>query len=232
MRISRRMVFGLVAAIMAMSFTAVLPIGEASAAAGDTYKSSAKNWCSSVNGNWVEESDTKALCKGIEETEAHIKDCSATAKGITKNVGGDDNKFRCVWNGKFKDESELSGQGDGTTYGSGVGKVYGGVESDPDCGDGVKTSILGDDGCYNDDGKGGGVYDILLIILNILTAGVGVLGVLGLIISGVTYLTARDNEQQVAKAKSRILQIVIGLVVYAVLYLGLQFIIPGGIFGN
>lgn len=119
---------------------------------------------------------------------------------------------------------------EGTTYGSKVKDVRGAGEVD--CENGVKTSIIGGGGCYTDDGKGGGVYEILLIILNILTAGVGVLGVLGLVISGITYLTARDNEQQVAKAKSRILQIVIGLAIFAVLYVGLQWLIPGGIFGN
>ena len=83
-----------------------------------------------------------------------------------------------------------------------------------------------------DDGEGSGVYDILSIVLNVLTIGVGVLGVLGIVIAGIQYVTAADNEQQMAKAKQRIIEVVIGLVIYAVMYSVLQWLIPGGIFGK
>lgn len=103
-------------------------------------------------------------------------------------------------------------------------------DKDSNC---VKTSILGgNDGEYCDDGEGGGVYDILSIVLNVLTIGVGVLGVLGITISGIQYATAADNEQQMAKAKQRIIEVVIGLAIYAVMYGVLQWLIPGGIFGD
>ena len=53
---------------------------------------------------------------------------------------------------------------------------------------------------------------------------------LGIVISGVQYLTARDNEAQMTKAKSRLINIVIGLAIYAVMWGFLQWILPGGIF--
>lgn len=95
----------------------------------------------------------------------------------------------------------------------------------------VETSIIGG-GTYKDDGKGGGVYTILLLILNVLLVGVGALAVLGITIAGIQYLTAGDNEQQVAKAKRRILEVVIGLALYAALWSILQWLIPGGVFGG
>ena len=96
-----------------------------------------------------------------------------------------------------------------------------------DC-DGVKTSILNVSGC-ND---GTAIFEILSIALNVMTFGVGAGAVLGFLISGYQYMSARDNSAVVAKAKNRMLQIVIGLVIWAVFWGVLQFILPGGIFAN
>ncbi len=97
----------------------------------------------------------------------------------------------------------------------------------------VETSILGDEGKYCDDNSdGSGIFMILGIIVNVLTMGVGVLGTLGIIIAGVQYLTASGNEAQMAKAKQRIIEVVIGLVIFGVMWAVLQFIIPGGVFGK
>jgi hypothetical protein len=56
--------------------------------------------------------------------------------------------------------------------------------------------------------------------------------VLGVVITGYQYMTARDNSAQVMKAKNRLLQIVIGLAIWVVFWGVLQFLLPGGIFGN
>lgn len=97
-----------------------------------------------------------------------------------------------------------------------------------DCPDGtIETNIFG---CVEDNDKGGAMFKILEIVLTVLTYGVGIGGVLGIVISGIQYLTARDNEAQAAKARRRILEVVIGLIVYAVMYIVLNFLlIPGGI---
>ena len=96
------------------------------------------------------------------------------------------------------------------------------------CPDGcVETSILGENGCACDNGNGSGITDILNLVLDIMTYGVGALAILGMIIAGVQYLTARDNEAQMTKSKNRILQIVIGLAIYAVAYVVLRWLLPG-----
>lgn len=98
------------------------------------------------------------------------------------------------------------------------------------CG-GVDTSIIS---CSQNNGSGdvkdNGVWGILLIALNILTAGVGVVAVGGLIFAGITYATASNNQNQVTKAKEMIFNVVLGLVLYAFMYSFAQFLIPGGIF--
>lgn len=94
---------------------------------------------------------------------------------------------------------------------------------------GVETAILNDCGGEAEGSKGEGIFCILNIVLNVLTTGVGVLGTLGIVISGVQYMTARDSAEQLTKAKNRLINIVIGLAVYAVMWGFLQWIIPGGI---
>lgn len=92
-----------------------------------------------------------------------------------------------------------------------------------------------DDGCVEtalfgqvcDDGSGSGITFILKIIVTVLTFGVGIAGTIGIVIAGIQYSSAKDNEQQVAKAKMRIFQIVIGMVIWATLYVALRWLVPG-----
>ena len=99
-------------------------------------------------------------------------------------------------------------------------------EKDLDCKDGIKTALFG---CVRDDKQGGPVFKLLGLIVKILTFGVGSLAVFGLVFSGLQYASARDNEAQVKKAKDRIMNIVIGLVIYAVMYAVVSWLIPGGL---
>lgn len=132
------------------------------------------------------------------------------------------------------DSSQNSRQSGSSTSGSSNATTVGEL-STPDklqktCGEGqVYTSILGGEGCQDVGEQGEGIFKILNIVLTVLTYGVGIAGTLGIVISGVQYLTARDNEAQLVKAKSRLINIVIGLAAYAVMWGFLQWIIPGGI---
>lgn len=74
-----------------------------------------------------------------------------------------------------------------------------------------------------------GIDDILNLVLNIIVYGLGVAAVLGVIIAGVMYMTARDNEAQVARAKTRLYEVVIGLIAWALMYAVLRWLIPGGL---
>ena len=71
-----------------------------------------------------------------------------------------------------------------------------------------------------------GVWEILNLVLNIATMGIGVLATIGLVIVGIQWLTARDNEQQVVKSKNRMLNIVIGLLAWGLLWLFLSWLMP------
>lgn len=97
-----------------------------------------------------------------------------------------------------------------------------------DCPEGcVPTNILGEGGCKCDDGKGSSIKDVLNLVVDIMTIGIGILGVIGISIVGVQYLTAGGNEEKTRKAKRRMFEIIIGLAAYAVIYALLKFLLPG-----
>ncbi|MBP5674989.1 hypothetical protein J6W91_01520 [Candidatus Saccharibacteria bacterium] len=94
------------------------------------------------------------------------------------------------------------------------------------CG-GVSTAIID---CNSSDSNA--LFDVLGIGLQIITYGVGSAAVIGVIIAAYQYITARDNPQKVAVAKNRLLQIVIGLVIWVMIWAILQFLLPGGLFAD
>lgn len=82
----------------------------------------------------------------------------------------------------------------------------------------------------NDAVSSSGIWGVLLFALKVMTAGVGVLAVLGVVWAAVLYTTADDRADQVKKAKDMIWNVVIGVVAFGLMYAFLNFLIPGGIF--
>ena len=99
-----------------------------------------------------------------------------------------------------------------------------------DCG-GAKTSIIN---CPQGGGatsaKDSGVWGILLIALNIMTAGVGIAAVGGIVYGSILYASAGDKADQTKKAITVITNVVVGIIAFGTMYIVLNFLIPGGIF--
>ena len=74
----------------------------------------------------------------------------------------------------------------------------------------------------NDDG----IESIIRMIVAILTGAVVVAGTGGIIICGFLWMTARDNEAQVAQAKKRMMDIVIGIIAWVLLAFVANLFIP------
>jgi len=68
--------------------------------------------------------------------------------------------------------------------------------------------------------------------LSVLTFGAGALGVVGITIAGVMYMTARDNTEQTAKAKKRLLEVAVALIFLAGAGAVTNWLVPGGILIN
>ncbi len=97
------------------------------------------------------------------------------------------------------------------------------------CG-GADTSIITCKETDSDEVKDNGIWALLLMVLNILTAGVGIVAVAGIVYGSILYTTAENKADQVKKATDVITNVVIGLVLFALMWSGLNFIVPGGVF--
>ncbi len=96
----------------------------------------------------------------------------------------------------------------------------------------VDTTIIQCDSKKSGDTQESGIWSLLLIMINILTAGVGVMAVAGFIYAAVLWSTAEDKADQLNKAKSILTNTCIGLIAFALMYSLLQFLVPGGIFNS
>lgn len=97
------------------------------------------------------------------------------------------------------------------------------------CG-GVQTAIISCNQSGGDQVENTGLWGLLLITVNILTAGVGVLALAGIVYGAVLYTSAGGNPEQVKKARTIFTNVVIGVVAFAGMFTLLNFIVPGGVF--
>lgn len=100
------------------------------------------------------------------------------------------------------------------------------------CCGGVETSIIHCDqtGGENATVENTGAWGILLLAINILTAGVGIAAIGGIVYGAILYTSAGGSPEQVKKAMTVITNVVIGVIAYALMFSGLNFLIPGGLF--
>ena len=77
-----------------------------------------------------------------------------------------------------------------------------------------------------------GVYTTINLIIMFLTFGVAIAATVGLVITAIIYITSGDNANRLAMAKTRALEIVVGLGIYAVMWSLSQWLIPGGIMND
>lgn len=98
---------------------------------------------------------------------------------------------------------------------------------------GVNTSIIscptGTDNNSSDTSKTA-AWQLLVIAIKILTGGIGVLAIAGIVYGSILYTTAAGSAEQVKKAIEVFRNVVIGVVAYALMFGFLNFLIPGGVF--
>ena len=103
------------------------------------------------------------------------------------------------------------------------------AETAPQC------SVLPSSICANtttaNDTSSSPIIQILVWVLRILTGAIGIAAIGALVFAGILYSSAGNNTAQVTKAKTIIRDTVIGLVAYGFMFILLNWLIPGGIFG-
>ncbi|HEY5550162.1 MAG TPA: hypothetical protein VIK37_03145 [Candidatus Saccharimonadales bacterium] len=73
------------------------------------------------------------------------------------------------------------------------------------------------------------VQDIQVVV-NFLSAGVGIVVVGVIILGGIQYSLAGDNPQAVGAAKQRIINGLIALLAFLLTFAFVQWLVPGGVF--
>lgn len=76
------------------------------------------------------------------------------------------------------------------------------------------------------------IVEELQVVVNFLSATVGVVVVAMIVWGGIRYAMAGDNPQVVTDAKNHITNAVIALLVFIFMFAFLQWLVPGGIFGG
>ncbi len=189
--------------------------------------------CTPVAGGDGSTSDctNKSDCLGAggvpQSNGTYYTGCSSTSTAdCTPATSGDGSTSDCA-NATDCTRSQGTPQNKGSYY---TGCLVPTTQTDtsgtgPTC----STSILPATLC-DGNSNSGGVWGILLFVLNILTAGVGIAAVGGFVFVAIMYTTGGDSPERIKKAKDMIVNIVIGLVAFGLMYALLQFIIPGGVF--
>ena len=76
----------------------------------------------------------------------------------------------------------------------------------------------------------GGVWGILMLVINILSAGVGIAAVGGVAYGSILYTTSGGSVEQTKKARAIIANTIVGIVLYVAMWALLNYMIPGGLF--
>lgn len=167
----------------------------------------------------------------IKQGTSHIDPCKGAmgTSGETSCLNGNSGK-----NWMYYQSSAPAGYVPSTGGGGGGGQggSGGGSGSDPDpasvkepdADTGSCTSIL--PWCNKDDTDGSSIKEMIKFVISVMTGAVVIAGTIGIIICGVMMMTARDNEAQVAKAKGRLIEIVIGIIAWGLIAVLINFFIP------
>lgn len=73
------------------------------------------------------------------------------------------------------------------------------------------------------------ILDNINTVINVLSAGVGIIVIITIITAGIQYITAGGDPQKISQAKNRIRNALFALLAFAFLFAFLQWIVPGGI---
>jgi len=94
----------------------------------------------------------------------------------------------------------------------------------------VQTSVLSCNKGGGADITQSGLWGVLEIAIGVLTAGVGVAALAGIIFGVILYTTSAGDPAGLKKALEVLRNVAIGVICYAFMWSLLQWLIPGGVF--
>ena len=92
------------------------------------------------------------------------------------------------------------------------------------------TSVLPCGGTNSGTVEDSGIWGLLILAVNILSAGVGIAAVGGVAYGAILYTTSGGSVEQTKKSRAIIANTIVGIVLYVAMWALLNYLIPGGIF--
>lgn len=168
--------------------------------------------------------DVNDLCKSKVRPQA----CHEGVKQKCDSKKGDE-KAKCE-KSRADDFKTASSDSEGWGFKAQAEAEVGDRCGNQQSGSSVETSF--DFGCLGNAGpdKMGAIEDVVYSIIRFLTAGVGIIVVIVIILSGIQYSASQGNAEATQQAKSRIQNVIIGLFIYLFAFAIIQYLVPGGLF--
>lgn len=156
---------------------------------------------------WECGSGTYNATKHVCETCTTFGGCTTNTRVTPTPKGNDDTK----------DPDTVNPEDDKTKTANGGGKG--------ECA-GEKTDLFA---C---DAEGGdAIIAVLKIVVLIMSVGVGIVAVGGLVYGAILYASAQDSQDQIRKSIGIVRGVIAGLVLYIFMVAIINFLVPGGVFG-
>jgi len=92
------------------------------------------------------------------------------------------------------------------------------------------TSVLPCGGTNNGTVEDSGIWGLLILAVNILSAGVVIAAIGGVVYGSIMYTTSGGSVEQTKKARAIIANTIVGIVLYVAMWAFLNYIVPGGVF--
>ena len=151
------------------------------------------------------------------------KDSSSSSSGSSSSSSSSSSSGSSSSGSSSSSSSSSSG---GSSSGSSSGASGSSSSSDEKC---IKLAIIKIKGKDCIENSEEAIFEILGMILNIFTFGVGIAATGGFIFCGYQYITSKNEPAVIVKIKTRMLNIVIGLIIYFMFWGLIGLLLPGGL---
>ena len=186
--------------------------------------------------NGITPNGQKTDATGMIYEEADGSSTGSTPTFDTSSVSGASNASPSASYTDKKASSSSSGSSGGSSSGSSSsgssssgsssGASGSSSSSDEKC---IKLAIIKIKGKDCIENSKEAIFEILGMILNIFTFGVGIAATGGFIFCGYQYITSKNEPAVIVKIKTRMLNIVIGLIIYFMFWGIIGLLLPGGL---
>lgn len=97
---------------------------------------------------------------------------------------------------------------------------------------GVETAVLGEESCGDSTDTTSGLQQVITWSIRVLVGLVGIAAVIAIIAAGIRYAAAGNNQSEVVASRTMIINTIVGIVLFGLTTVAINFIVPGGVFSD